>query len=184
MERISKVPIALLLLLILVSVSVVPSGILLKQAMAQSNCFLDGRTGPCTSPTPYGPDKQNPQTMPLPPGPQQFSVQTTDHNGIQTVTSFRWTILVGSPSLSPAQATQQLIQLTNSMNLAPATDQTLDAQLNAAIFFQHNLNSGACGHLNGFATEVRVLLQVGRLTQTQTFELLHGVQSVESAAGC
>src|SRR5581483_8314185 len=149
------------------------------------NSFLDGRTGPCTSPTPYGPDKQNPQIMPLPPGPQQFSVQTTDQNGIQTVTSFRWTILVGSPSLSPAQATQQLIQLTNSMNLAPATDQTLDAQLNAAIlFFQHNLNSGACGHLNGFATEVHVLLQVGRFTQTQTSELLHGVQSVENAAGC
>jgi hypothetical protein len=71
------------------------------------------------------------------------------------------------------------------MHLASATDQILDSQLNTAIqFFQHNLKSGACGHLNAFATEVQTFLQVGRLTQTQACQLLLGVQSVESTAGC
>ena len=71
------------------------------------------------------------------------------------------------------------------MHLAAATDQALDSQLNAAIvYFQHNLKSGACGHLFGFATQVQAYLQVGKLTQTQASQLLQGVQSVEKIAGC
>jgi hypothetical protein len=41
-----------------------------------------------------------------------------------------------------------------------------------------------CGYLNGFVTTVHVFLQTGRLTQTQSSQLLQGVQSVESATGC
>ena len=71
------------------------------------------------------------------------------------------------------------------MHLAAAADQALDAQLNAAIqLFQHNIKSGACCRLNGFATVVHVLLQTGLLTQTQTSQLLQGVQSVERTAAC
>jgi hypothetical protein len=71
------------------------------------------------------------------------------------------------------------------MHLAASTDQVLDAQLNAAIqSFPNNVKSGACGHLNGFATVTHVFLQTGRLTQTQASQLLQGVQSVEKMAGC
>ncbi len=71
------------------------------------------------------------------------------------------------------------------MHLSAATDQALDSQLNAAIqYFQHNLKSGAYIHLNGFATDVHVYLQTARLTQSQASELLQGLQSIESTAGC
>lgn len=121
----------------------------------------------------------------LPIGQHQFSVQTTDANGIKVSTPiFSWTIVV-TPSLTPIQATQQLIQLKQSMHLASGTDQALDSQLNAAIvYFQHNLKSGACGHLFGFATQVQTYLQVGRLTQAQASQLLQGVKSVEKTASC
>jgi hypothetical protein len=48
------------------------------------------------------------------PGLHQFSIQTTDHNGIQTTTPvFRWTVeSTQPPPLTPIQATQQLIHPT------------------------------------------------------------------------
>ena len=106
-------------------------------------CSLNGgASSPCTFPAVFSN---------LSPGPYQLSNQTTDANHIAgSPMLFDWTVIIQPPSLTPIQATQQLIQLTNSMNLAPATDQALDAQLNSAIvYFQHNLKIGACGHLNG-----------------------------------
>jgi hypothetical protein len=125
----------------------------------------------------------------LPIGTHQFIVRTTDAVGTkQTTPVFSWTVestQTPPPPLTPIQATQKLIQLKQSMHLAAAADQALDAQLNAAIqLFQHNIKSGACGHLNGFATVVHVLLQTGLFTQTQTPQLLQGVQSVERTAAC
>jgi hypothetical protein len=71
------------------------------------------------------------------------------------------------------------------MNRVTATDLVLDSQLNAAIkYFQHDLKIGACIHLSGFDTQVQPFLQVGRLTQGQASQLLQGLQSVESVAGC
>jgi hypothetical protein len=76
---------------------------------------------------------------------------------------FSWTI---NPVI-PRESIEQLLQLKHSMHLDFATDRILDAQLNAALQFkQHNLKSGACGHLNGFVIQVPIELQVGHVTHT------------------
>jgi len=130
----------------------------------------------------------NPAFGPFPPGMYLFYVTPTDSTGDTGLPSlFSWTVVSTQqpPPSNPIQTTQQLIQLTNSMHLAAATQQVLDAQLNSAIqSFQNNIKIGGCGHLNGFVTAVHTYLQVGRLTQTQATQLLQGVQSVEKIAGC
>jgi hypothetical protein len=123
----------------------------------------------------------------LPTGQHELSVLTVDAKGEESTSFFVWTIVTNTqpPPLTLIQATQQLIQLKHSMNLAAATDRVLDAQLNSALqFFQNHIMIGGCGHLNGFATEVQTFLQVGRLTQSQASQLLQGVQSIEKIAGC
>jgi hypothetical protein len=224
-ERNPTIPIVLLLLT-LVSFSMLPSGVLLKQAKAQDRpstiitafdgnhsvipnggtinsntiimfrfettggvppftytCKLDGTQG---NGMPF--DCNNPAFGPFPPGMYLFYVTPTDSTGDTGLPSlFSWTVVSTQqpPPSNPIQATQQLIQLTNSLHLSAATQQVLDAQLNSAIqSFQNNIKVGGCGHLNGFATAVRTYLQVGRLTQTQATQLLQGVQSVEKIAGC
>src|SRR5436190_18921651 len=73
----------------------------------------------------------------LPLGTHQFTVRTTDAVGTkQTTPVFSWTVestQTPPPPLTPIQATQKLVQLKQSMHLAAAADQALDAQLNAAI---------------------------------------------------
>jgi hypothetical protein len=111
----------------------------------------------------------------------RFSLTAADRHSASNAL-FTWRVISSAP---PVQRTHQLIQLINNMHLAAATDQVLDAQLNSAILsFQNNVKTGGCGYLNGFVTTVHVFLQTGRLTQTQASQLLQGVQSVESTAGC
>jgi hypothetical protein len=140
-------------------------------------CNVDGSIS-CVPPL----DNFNQQFSGLTPGQHTLTLIVVDRLGTTTNTAiFSWTIT----SLTPIQATQQLIQLKQSMHLATAADIALDAQLNAAmILFQQNLNTAACGHLTGFTTAVQSFSQAGLLTQTQASQLLQGAQSVESTAGC
>ena len=95
------------------------------------------------------------------------------------------TVSVISTILTTTQSIQQLMQLKHRMNLDPATDRLLDSQLSAALqFVQHNLNSGACGHLNGFVIQVQAALQVGHITQTQASQLIQSTQAIRTGLHC
>jgi hypothetical protein len=88
-------------------------------------------------------------------------------------------------SVTPIQSIQQLMQLKQSMHLDPATNRTLDAQLNAALQSeQHEINSGTCGHINGFVIQVQVALRVGHITQTQAAQLIKSTQAIRTALHC
>ena len=117
-------------------------------------------------------------------GPHKFAVVAVDTKGNKdpNPATFSWTI---GTSVTPTQSIQQLIQLKHSMHLDPGTDRLLDSQLNAALqFVQHNLKSGACGHLNGFVIQVQAALQVGHITQTQATQLIQAAQNIQTALGC
>jgi hypothetical protein len=61
----------------------------------------------------------------------------------------------------------------------------LDSQLNTALqFVEHNLKSGACGHLNGFVIQVLAALQIGHITQIQATQLIQAAQNIQTALGC
>jgi hypothetical protein len=206
-------------LLILVSLSALPSGILLKEAKSQTGpdptVTITSAIGGGTGISNGGTTASNSVTFTfisdirissfvcrLDGGPFTVcgysSPGTITYNnltaGQHTFSVFAFS--VGEPpepgptayflwTVSPVLATQQLIQLKQSMHLAAATDQALDSQLNAAIqYFQHDLKSGACVYLAAFATQVQIFLQVGSLTQTQASQLLQGIQAVERTAGC
>ncbi len=117
----------------------------------------------------------------LAPGQHRLDSVVTARFGHFSVTSnnehFSWTI-TSTPPLTPIQATQQLIQLKQSMHLATTPDRELDAQLNAIILlFQHNLNAEACGHLAAFTIVVQSFSQSGLLTETQASQLLQGAHA-------
>lgn len=77
------------------------------------------------------------------------------------------------------------MQLKQRMYLDPATDRTLDAQLHAALQFeQHEINSGTCGHLNGFVIQVQVALQGVHVTQIQAAQLMKSAQAMETTLHC
>jgi hypothetical protein len=77
-----------------------------------------------------------------------------------------------------------LIQLKHSMHLDPATDRTLDAQLNAALqFAQDNIKSGTCLELVGIIKQVQGALRVGHLTSAQANQLIQAAQAIQKTLG-
>jgi YVTN family beta-propeller protein len=95
------------------------------------------------------------------------------------------TVSVISTTVTRTQSIQQLIQLKHSMHLAPATDQTLDIQLNAALqFAQNNMKSGTCLELGGFIKQVQGAFRVGHVTSTQATQLIQAAQNIQRTLGC
>jgi hypothetical protein len=71
------------------------------------------------------------------------------------------------------------------MHLDPATDQTLDIQLTAALqFAQNNIKSGTCLELGGFIKQVQGAFRVGHVTSTQATQLIQAAQNIQTSLGC
>jgi YVTN family beta-propeller protein len=148
--------------------------------VAGFQCSLDGQTAAsCTTPVSFNN---------LAVGTHTFQVRAIDtsKNVDPTPAVFKWTIL------TPAQGIQQLLILSQSMNLNPAVQAMITGLLNSAanILSDNNPTNdrAACNMLNTLIIQLNLRTQHNQISPSQAAQLIqsspYSLKAIEKAQGC
>jgi HYR domain-containing protein len=150
--------------------------------VAGFRCSMDGQPpSNCSNATPT-------VISNLSPGTHTFQVQAIDKSGNvdPTPATFSWVVL------TPAQAIQQLLLLSKSMNLNPAVQAMITGLLNSAagILSDNNPTNdiAACNMLNTLVIQLNIRAKLNQISPSQASQLIqsspYSLQAIEKAQGC
>jgi hypothetical protein len=121
-------------------------------------------------------------------GQHMFAISAIDSTGNKDPmpATFRWFVL------TPAQGIQQLLSLSQGMNLNPAIQAMITGLLNSAASILSDNNPSndraACNLLNTIITQLNVRAQHNQITPSQVTQLIrsspYSIQAIEKAQGC
>jgi YVTN family beta-propeller protein len=112
----------------------------------------------------------------------QVRAVDTSKNIDPTPAVLKWTIL------TPSQAIQQLLLLSQSMNINPAVQSMITGLLNSAANILSDNNpandKAACNQLNTLITQLNIRAQNNQITASQAAQLIQQAQAIRTAIHC